>query len=76
MMHSEVRRMSIRGSIKTISGKLGAMRTQLNGGSSISTKVDEASALSETRETIVIPLFNPSPIVLLYDEKDRMYKVA
>ena len=52
------------------------MGSQLNGGSSISTKVDEASALSETRETIVIPLFNPSPIVLLYDEKDRMYKVA
>jgi hypothetical protein len=68
--------MSIRGSIKTISGKLGAMGSQLNGGSSISIKVDEASALSETRETIVIPLFNPSPIVLLYDEKDRMYKVA
>ncbi|KUO92879.1 MAG: hypothetical protein AT713_00845 [Caldivirga sp. JCHS_4] len=68
--------MSIRGSIKTISGKLGAMGSQLNGGSSISIKVDEASALSETRETIVIPLLNPSPIVLLYDEKDRMYKVA
>jgi len=68
--------MSIRGSIKTISGKLGAMGSQLNGGSSISIKVDEASALSKTRETIVIPLFNPSPIVLLYDEKDRMYKVA
>jgi hypothetical protein len=68
--------MSIRGSIRTISGKLGAMRTQLNGGGSISDKVNEASVLGEVKKTIVIPLFNPSPIVLLYDEKDRIYKVA
>ncbi|MGC8570567.1 MAG: hypothetical protein ACP5L1_04490 [Caldivirga sp.] len=68
--------MSIRGSVKIISSTLRTIRSPVR---NVNAKLGSgalAANSTEDRRVIIIPSAYPSAIVLMYDEKSRMYKVA
>ncbi len=69
--------MSIRGSVKIISSTLKSIKSPVrNVNAKLGSGISVTNAVEGRREVIIIPSVYPSPIVLMYDEKNRMYKVA
>ncbi|WP_291766177.1 hypothetical protein [Caldivirga sp. UBA161] len=68
--------MSIRGSVKIISSTLRSVRSPVKNTSARSSNGALAVNPAGDKRVIIIPSVYPSPIVLMYDEKSRMYKVA
>ncbi|ABW01114.1 hypothetical protein [Caldivirga maquilingensis] len=68
--------MSIRGSVKIISSTLRTIRSPMRNADAKLGNGALATNTVEDRRVIIIPSVYPSPIVLMYDEKTRMYKVA